>query len=266
MEDALDDIQFLANSENRIRVLRSLADGTTSRRELQDETGVPRSSVARVLERAETRGWVDSTGSRYSLTRTGEVMIAEIRRTIAATRGIRHLGPAVEWLPDPVETLDFRHLRDARITTPTEANPTAAFDRGLELIRDASVYRGLTQNSLPEYMKVVTDLVGRGELDFEGVVEAAFLDVLREDPDRAEVWTPIVDRMWVYDGEVPINMHILDETVAIWLCAPDRDGADVLVKGLLETDDASVFAWAESIYAEYVDGAVPLTTQAFPTA
>lgn len=37
MESALEGIQFLANSENRIRVLSALTDGKATRRQLQEE-------------------------------------------------------------------------------------------------------------------------------------------------------------------------------------------------------------------------------------
>ncbi|MFC6725047.1 helix-turn-helix transcriptional regulator [Halobium palmae] len=258
MEDALDDIRFLANSENRIRVLSALDQGTATRRQLQEETGVPRSSTARALTEAEERGWVVSEGSEYRITPHGEGMVSEIRGTIESTQGIRHLGETIKWLPEPAQALDFQNFRDARITVPTEDNPTAPFDRGLELIRVANVYRGLTQNSLPQYMKEIVDRVERDSIDFEGVIEADFVEVLREDRQRAGVWSPIVDRMWVYDGHVPVNLHVLDETVVIWLCDENHEGDDVIVKGLLETADSVVVQWAESLYAEYRDEATPL--------
>lgn len=75
-------------------------------------------------------------------------MVAEVQRSIEATQGVQHLGKAIEWLPEPVQDLDLRHFKDARITLPTQENPTAAFDQGLSQIGDASTYRGLTQNSL----------------------------------------------------------------------------------------------------------------------
>lgn len=258
MNSALQDIQFLANSENRIRVLRALTHRSATRRQLQAETGVPRSSAARVLEEAEIRGWVDSNGSQYWITQRGEVMVSEILRTIESTQGIQHLDEALAWLPEPVQALDFRHFRDACITTPTEDNPTASLDRGLELIRTADVYRGLTQNSLPQYMQVVADHVERGSLEFEGVIEAGFIEVLQNDQERADVWRSIADHMWVFDGNIPINMHILDETAAIWLCDENHEGDDVLIKGLLETENTAVVSWAESLYAEYLAEAIPL--------
>lgn len=261
MQSALADIQLLANSENRIRVLGALTDGSATRQQLQDVTGVPRSSTARVLEEAESHGWVESNGSQYWITTRGEVMVKEIRRTIEATKGIQHLGEAIEWLPDPLHQLGFRHFKDARITLPTQANPTAAFDRGLDRIRDASVYRGLTQNSLPQYTRVIAEQVESGGLDFEGVIEASFIEVLRNDRERAEVWSSIADEMWVFDGRVPINMHLVDDTALVWLCEEDEEGNDVVPKGLLETQNPHVVSWAKSFYEEYLEAAKPLSLE-----
>jgi predicted transcriptional regulator len=264
MESALEEIGFLANSASRVRVLDALDGDPASRRELQEETGVPRSTAARVLDDAEDRGWVDSEGSRYRLTSAGEARVSAFRDYVATTEGMRHLGEAIEWLPEPAHSLDYRHLRDARLTTPTQANPTAHFDRGMELLRTAEAYRGLTQNSLPEYMRALRERVVRGELDFQGVIERGFVDVLRADPDRAALWHDTADRMWLYDGHVPLNMHVVDETALIWLCDEDSDGEDVIVKGLLESDNPAVVSWAESLYEEYRSESEPMDAGMLP--
>ena len=258
MESALDDIQFLANSENRVHVLAALADGASTRRDIQDIADVPRSTTARVLDGAESREWVASEGSRYRITPLGEAMLAEFRRHRETTVAIHHLGAAIDWLPEPAWELDFRDLRSARVTTPTETNPTAHFDRGMEQLRDADGYRGLTQNSLPEYMRVLHGRIETGELDFESVLEAGFVDAVRADPDRAARWRDLADRTWLYDGQVPVNLHLVDGTVLLWLCGEGEAGDDVVAKGLLESTDPSVVSWAESLYGEYRAVAEPL--------
>jgi predicted transcriptional regulator len=258
MASTLDDIQFLANSENRVRVLAALAEGSSTRQEVQKATDVPRSTAARVLDDAESRGWVDSEGSRYRITSLGEAMLEEFGRHRETTAGIHHLAEAIDWLPEPAWELDFRHLREARVTTPTESNPTAHFDRGMEHLRDADSYRGLTQNSLPEYMRVLHDRIAAGDLAFEGVLEMGFIDTLRADPDRAALWRDLADRTWLYDGPVPLNMHLVDGTALVWLCGENEDGNDVMPKGLLESTHPAVVSWAESLYGEYRADAEPL--------
>lgn len=264
MDDVLADVQFLANSANRVQVLEALAAGPATRRELQDETGVPRSTAARVLDEAADHGWVRSEGSRYRITPLGTVMISEFRSYVETIEGVHHLGPAVDWLPEPVRDLDFRYFRDADVTTPTDENPTAPFDRGMKLVRTADEYRGLTQNSLPQYMEAICDRVARGDLDFQGVIEADFIDVLREDPDRAARWHDIAHGMWVYGDRIPINMHVIDERALIWLCEETQAGDDALVKGLLESEHPAVVSWADSLYEEYRAKAEPLDPAVLP--
>ena len=178
---------------------------------------------------------------------------------------MQHLGEAIGWLPEPVRSLDFRHLREARLTTPTQDNPTAQFGRGMELVRGAEEYRGLTRNSLPEYMRVLRDRVAQGRLDFQGVIEREFVDVLRENPERARLWRDIADRMWLYDGRVPLNMHVVDGTALVWLCDENRDGEDVIVKGLLESDHPAVLSWREPLYEEYRSESEPMGTGVLPS-
>lgn len=265
MDSTLDDVQFLANSANRIRVLEALTSGSASRRDLQNATGVPRSTAARVLDDAEARGWVRSEGSRYWITSLGQAMITEFRSYLAATKGIHYLGPAIDWLPEPAWELEFQYFREAEVTTPTEANPTAHFDRAMDHFRESDSYRGLTQNSLPEYMKALHGRVVEGELDFEGVIAASFIDVLDNDPQRAALWQDIADRMWLYNGRVPLNMHIVDGTVLIWLCDENQAGDDVIVKGLLESTHPAIVSWAESLYEEHRTDAEPLDRAVLPS-
>jgi predicted transcriptional regulator len=261
MNSAIEEIQFLANSANRVRVLEALTDGTTTRRELEDETGVPRSTVARALDEAESRRWVDSEGSRYWITPAGAARVDAFRRYVETTEGMHHLGEALGWLPDPVRELDYRSFRDATVTTPTQGNPTAPFDRAMELIREADEYRGLTQNSLPEYMDVVRDRVEREQMAFEAVLQRDFVAVLRDEPDRAATWRTVADRTWLYDGTVPLNMHVVDERVLIWLCDENHAGEEALVRGLLESGRPSVVSWAESLYEQYHSEAEPMDVE-----
>jgi predicted transcriptional regulator len=264
MEDALAELRFLASSANRVRVLEALSDGVTTRREVEERTGVARSTVARALDEAAERDWVDSEGSRYWTTPEGEARLSAFRAYLETTAGMQHLGPALRWLPDPVRALDYCHLRDAELTYPTDDNPAAPFDRGLAILDAADEYRSLTQNSFPRYMTVVRDRVVAGRLDYEGVVASTFVETLRADPDRARVWHDLADRVRVYDGDVPANVQLADDTAVIWLCGPDHDGHDVVVKGLLESDDPAVVSWAESYYREFRIEADPLEPTELP--
>jgi len=251
MDAPLDAIAFLARSENRVRVLRTVAAETRTRQELREGLRVSRTTLGRVLNEFEDRGWVERTGEGYTTTPAADAILEAFVPLLETVEGIQNLGEAVEWLPPPARSVDLRHFRDATVTTPTPDNPAAPFDRGLELIRDAGRYRGLTSTAIPSYVQVLREGLVRDDLDFEGVIEGGFLETLRTEPERADPWYDFADTetAWVHHRPVPINMHVLDDLALLWLGEHDEEG--LAVYGLLESDDPAVVSWAESLYEEY---------------
>lgn len=264
MDLALEAIQVFANSANSVRVFESLADGVTTSRALAEQTGASRSTVARILDDGESRGWIESEGSQYELTYMGEFMIEEFRTYLRTVEGGQQLGEAMNYLPEPARELDIRHLRDAEVTTPTTDWPGARLNRALELYETGDTYRGLTQIAPHVIVETLADLVDRGRLEVEGVIEATFIEDVLKDPERAAPWHTLADRVWVYDGRIPLNMHIIDETAVLWLASVD--GGEWERYGLLESEHPSVVGWAESLYQEYRNKAEPLDTAVLPEA
>lgn len=247
MEQSLEAVQFLANSANRVEVLAALTDGEATRRELQEEVDGSRSTVARILDEAQERAWVDSTGTRYWLTPLGEAMVTDFQSYLATVDGHQHLGELVNHLPPPIFSLDSRHYRDADIVERTPDNLAAPFTRALEIFRQATEYRGLNTTALPEHVKVLRERVEAEHLDFEQVLEKGFVETIRADPERSAEWESLSERVWVYDGVVPINLHIVDGVVLVWLGANRNE-----VEGLFVSENSAVLSWAESLYEEYL--------------
>ena len=264
MNSTLEAIQFFANSENTVRVFEALAAGPTTSSELSEQAGASSSTIGRILDEGESRGWIESAGNHYELTVAGEVMIDEFRAHVETIDGIQHLGEAINWLPPPARSIDYRNLRDAVVTRSSLDNPAEPFHRGIELIQAADTYRGLTSTAIPSYVRELREGLVRRELDFEGVIEASFLETLRADPERAAPWHEFADAaaVGVYDGRVPINMHIVDDRVLIWLYEPENEGVNI--QGLLESANPEVLSWAESLYGEYWRDAEPLDRTMLP--
>lgn len=258
MDSPLDGIAFLARSENRVRVLRTIARKNRTRHELREKLEISRTTLGRVLNEFESRGLIRPTEQGYTTTAAADATLRKFVPLLETMEGVYNLGEAIDWLPPPACSLDFRHFRDADITVSTPDNPAEPFDRGLELIHSADRYRGLTSTAIPSYVDALRDGLVRDRLDFEGVIKADFLDTLRPDPERAEPWYDFAEAeaTWVYDGRVPINMHIVDEIVLIWLGERDEDALEVY--GLLESKNPPVLSWAESLYADYRAEADPL--------
>lgn len=264
MDSALEDISFLARSENRVRVLRAIAERTRTRHELKEDLAIARTTFGRVINEFESRGLIRATEDGYTTTPAADAILSKFDPLLETVEGIQNLGEAIEWLPPPAHSLDFRHLRDATVTTSSVENPAEPFDRGLQLIRDADKYLGLTSTAIPSYVDALIDGHVRGGLNFDGVIEASFLDTLQGNPDRAAQWQKIADAelTWVYDGRIPINLHIVDEIVLVWLGERREDGLDI--KGLLECEHPAVLSWAESLYDDYRSAAEPLEASMLP--
>ncbi len=74
MDVALEEIEFLALSANRVEVLRLLATEPHSRGELAAETGASQATLGRIIADFEERSWIRRTGGEYVATATGRIV------------------------------------------------------------------------------------------------------------------------------------------------------------------------------------------------
>ncbi|UPV73741.1 hypothetical protein M0R89_14485 [Halorussus limi] len=266
IEPTLDAIRVFANSANSVRVFEALTDGPTTSRDLAERTGASRSTVARILDEGESREWIRSEGSRYELTDLGSVMIREFRDYVRTLEGVQHLGEAVHWLPSPARSLDFRHFCDADVITPTRPDPSEPYDYVAEAIRTATELRSLVELAMRRYVEIIDDRSEAGQLDAQVVLEASWFDHLGAESEQVPLWRRRAERngVWKYEGDVPINLHIFDEQVVLWL--GDRVGDERMVRGVLATENPTVESWAESLYEEYRAASEPLDPETLPGA
>lgn len=264
IDRALDEIQVFANSSNCVAVFEALTDGPTTSKALAEQTEASRSTVARILNEGESRGWIHSEGSRYELTDLGETMINEFSDYLETIKGIHHLEEMVQWLPPPARELDFRHFRSADIITPTDTNPVKPFDYLEEWIRTGNKKRSLAIGAVTRFVRLIHDQCVAGKLESESVIQADWFDTLAAEPKQIPLWRTRAERgdVLVYDGEVPISFHVIDGTVGIWASEEDRD----VVRGLVVIENPAVVSWAESLYADYRAETVPLDPAMLPEA
>ncbi|WP_255681421.1 transcriptional regulator [Natrinema sp. SYSU A 869] len=251
MESALDAIQFFADSANSVRVFEALTAGPMRSRDLAEQTGASRSTVARVLDKGESRGWITSEGSQYELTEVGEIMIAEFRVYLQTLEGIQHLSDAIEWLPEPVHSIDYRHFRTTEIITPKTPAPAEPYDHVAEKIRATDEVRSLVEVTLPRYVRLIYEEVNERQLESELVIDADWIKTLSAGSEQLPLLQARAERgsIWTYEGEIPLNMHLFDDSVAIWL-GEELEGERV-VRGLLVAEASAVISWAEELYEDY---------------
>jgi predicted transcriptional regulator len=260
-EDVLEDVAYLSRSATRTRVVDALAAAPYTPRSLAQHTDIPRSTLRRTLTEMVERGWVERTlDGEYVLTATGERVAAETDRYLESMRAIRTLGDAVAWLPSDELTVDLRHFADATVRRP-EPNATSAPSTVVtERLRDATEFACLV-NVAPSlgFERVMIDGVVEGRLTTTHVITDAELDVLRRDPDRAARWRTYVEAgadLSCYDGRIPCNLLVIDETVFLLDRRPEAPEG-------IECTTPAVREWATDLIDDYRDAAEPLDATAF---
>ncbi|WP_129112621.1 helix-turn-helix transcriptional regulator [Halegenticoccus tardaugens] len=256
MDPALEEIEFLALSANRVEVLDALAEGAHSRRELGDRTDASQPTLGRILRDLEERKWIVRTDEGYAATATGRMVAEGFTDLWETVETERRLRDVVEWLPTESMGFDPRRLGDATITVPSRTKPNAPVQRVLELLRRAEQVRILSHAFNEQSLDVIRRRTVEGEQTFKGVFSPEAVEAVADDAtlrrrlreldgaERAEIR--------IYEGEIPLAVTITDELVHLLL--RDDDG---ILRAALDTDDESVRSWARGLYEEYWRDATP---------
>ena len=101
-------------------------------------------------------------------------------------------------------------------------------------------------------------------LELEGVLDGGVLDSFGADPQLVEQAQEMVEtaqtEVYVYNGDIPSTVFIVDERVL--LCLSGSEGAPLAV---IETDDETVRSWAESTIDDLCEDGERLDPSLFTT-
>lgn len=255
--DPLEEIAYLARSANRVRLLRTLVSEPYTRGELNDLTGVSRTTVGRIVNEFERRGWVERTDDgTYVTTPTGTLVVREFIPLLEAMRTIQTLGHRAAWIPVAELPIGLEHFGDATVRQGEPNAPLAFVDYLTGLIREATTFRVLTFLAPPSSAwDAMTDGVREGRLSAEHVLAGGLVDHLRDRRQSATAWREYIEAgavVYRYAGHIPCNLFIVDETVLVMSDRPEGGGAAI------ESDDATVRAAFHDLFETYRDDAEPV--------
>lgn len=241
----IDDIEFLASSPCRVRILDMLSrEGRLAGTELDERLDASRATVKRNLEVLAERGWIQRVNGAYAATLLSEE-IAEDFATLAETMTVAtHLEPFAAALPATFDG-DLEDLAGADVTISDHTDPYATVDRHVAAMRAADHYRALLPVPAPF---VLGSYGGVDHRPDELVVTSRVVDAPNTPPSGFSVESVLAGgtRLFVHEGDIPTHLVLTDRTVQIG--AVDGRG---LIRALLETDAETVRAWAEDTYERY---------------
>lgn len=264
MTSALDDVAFLALSENRIALLEALSDGRTHHRdELMETTDVSRPTLARILNDLDGRAWITQHGQNCRITTLGAWVHEEFTDLLEVMDAANQLRDAMRWIPaDAIDHDLIRRLDDAELVFATESDPTAPIRRSAEHVRDGTRLRFLTTQVTVSYFAALRDAVFDDDTTVRGVVTPDVRDTLENDRTLASLYRQLsrsdAVNFFVTRDSPPI-LQIVDDSVGIGLTDAEKNP-----RGLVLSDDESVLAWAEQTFGSYREDASRLTPEKTP--
>jgi predicted transcriptional regulator len=266
----LDDVEFLARSDHRVEVLRTLASGPRTRPDLNDETGISQPTLGRVLGDFEDRNWVERDGREYGLTPFGELVCGAFEDLLATVETVQELGDLNDLLPTDGMDFDLRELGDATVIAPTDGDAFRHVTRIEELFYGADHVRLLSPTIAPgsaedrrerlaEFLE--SDRVNEGIVSVRAMEQEPLFDPTNEDLMRSirEALELERTRFYVYDGQIPLMLMIADGTTIL---APTDDRG--LPAAVVETGNETVRSWVEAELDEYRARAVAVTVDDLP--
>lgn len=259
--DALDDVAYLARSENRLRVLHALASRPSPRHELADETGCSRTTLGRILHELEEREWVRRVvGGDYVATPRGKHVAAAFAPLLESMEAIRMLGDAVDWIPTEALSIGVRHFADATVLRLDPNHPTGLAGYLAGLVGEASTFESLTYLAPPPSVgAAMIESVLAGRLNGVQVLAGGLYEYARASGDDPLPWGEYVDagaRVYRYDGSIPCNLFVVDGTVLVMEDRP-RWGE------FIESQNEVVRSWAHALVESYCEAGERLDAEAF---
>lgn len=258
--EALDAIAYLSRSENRVRLLHALTGDDFTRGELTDRTPASRTSVDRIVNEFQERGWVErSTDGTYVATAQGNQLMQRFRPFIESVTALQRLGDALEWLPLRELSIGLEHFNDAVVWEPA-TDPVETVEFMCDLVRDASRFRVLADLLPPEQLEVImADRIDAELLTMHGVTTDQVLHHIGSRSERADRWRAMIEAgadIARHDGPLPCNLWIIDETVLIKKSSPEPIDQSYGVP--IVSQDATVLSWANGLVDEWFATGTPV--------
>lgn len=257
LDPPLDDIAFLARSNNRVRVLVELTDDDRTRRELREMTGISQPTLGRILDGFRQRAWVTKRDRAYALTPFGRLLADEFEALMDSVETIQRFRGFASRLPLDAMEFDLRLLAEATITAPKPTDATAHIRREGELLEQADRIQFLCNQAQPETVERYRDWVIERERQLEAIIAGDAIDAARAHPTMGDHLHDLLasDRATIYryDGSVSIMLGLFDDIASI--VPLDDNGVPC---AFVESENPAVRGWVSATLEAHREEAEPV--------
>ena len=250
MNQSLEDIDFLARSEHRVKVLDALAERPHSRADLRVLTGASSSTIGRMLREFDERHWIVRDGHRYKVTQLGAFVTKGVTNLIDRMETERVLRDVMPWLPAEASGFTIEMVADAVVTVADPADPYRPVNRFLSLLRETDRFRfvGFDVALIGPYMDEICQLILDGmhtEVIHPSEVSRKICSTYPK--QAAEALESEYFTLWWHDNLPSYGVGIFDDRIEIGGCDPTSGVLQVMI----DTDAPETCEWAEDLYESY---------------
>lgn len=243
--ERIEEIEFVARSTNRVRILETLSERERATREdLREALAASRTTVSRNLDALRERGWVRQTDREYALTPGTEAVVDRFLDLESTVETVDRLRPFLDHVDRDAFDVDLSLLEDAEVLTPNPGDPLAMVNAHVSAIkRSTDVLLAVPFLGL-HATEAAHDAVVHGDARHELVAAPDAVDALQDEPEYRQYLDDLRDaagfELHRATTDVPFYVGVLDDTVQVGV---DEGGEP---KALLETSDPGVRDWARA--------------------
>ena len=256
MTGALETIEYLARSANRLAILAALAADPHDRSDLQASTGTTRPTLGRILSELVDRDLVERRGGTYHATPLGTYLANEFTGFVRALDAVIEVSDVISLLPDGATAFGIDRFASASITTASVADPLRPVREAIGAIEEADLLVMLTPTMTKEALQTSRRAVRNGQR-FDAVFTRTAVDAILADEALRAAFEDILAAesatAWVVDEPAPCIIWYLSDVAGFGLS--DASGAP---KALVRTADPVLFGWVQTTICEYRSRATPL--------
>lgn len=257
----LDDVDHLARSPHRARVMQLLADDELSRRDLHEATDIPQPTLGRILGSFQDRHWLERDGHTYALTLKGRLVATHFEHLLNAVETVQHLPAAADFGPFLDLGFDADWLPRLDVVSPgDDGGWFAHIRRARDSVGRAVRVRELAPGPMPGLPETVAETLRTGELTLESVFSRTRFESAVADPTDRRLIREILE----HDNA---HLYLIDEDVSCYLALQgDRAVLDIPAGEdgpvtRLETSDRTVREWVDSVIDDFVSRAEPVSAE-----
>ena len=255
----LDDVDHLARSPHRARVMGLFAGDDWTRRDLHEETGIPQPTLGRILGSFGERNWLSRDGDTYSLTVAGRLIAGQFEALLGAVETVQQLPASVDF--DPLLDMGFdpEWLARVEVAPPDHADEWYGHLRAARAsVGDVDDVREIAPGPMPGMAEVLLERLREGGLRIETVFSRDAFETFVADPANRSLLADVLET----DGA---RVHLVEEDVRCYVArhgeraifdVPATDGGPIT---RLATDDPTVRDWVDATVDDATARAEPVT-------